>query len=187
MRHCPTITCSQFASLHKATNALLIFEPISALNLPEVRMNISVRHIALFVPDLRSAESYYRSIFDMALVGREAELPDGLWYTLPFDKGWYEAVAAGIELGMLALRKDEFGLALFRGDAPPGQVYVIGLRMPTEEIAKVRARLPDDTQVLEDEPDYLEFRDPYQITWQIMLPESKFSTAGEFANRWLKL
>ena len=123
----------------------------------------------------------------MELVGREAELADGQWYTLPFDKGWDEAEAAGIELGMLALRKEEFGLALFRGDAPPGQIYLIGLKMPMEEIAKVRARLPENTQVSEDAPNSLEFRDLYQITWQIMLPESKFSTAGEFANRWLKL
>ncbi len=150
-------------------------------------MMSSLRHIAMFVPDLRSAEHYYQSVFDMELIGREAELSDGLWYTLPFDKGWDEAEAAGIELGMLALRKDEFGLALFRGDALPGQVNVIGLKMPMEEIARVRARLPEGTQISEDAPDYLEFRDPYQITWQILLPESKFRTAGDFANRWLKL
>ena len=151
-------------------------------------MNSSLRQIALFVPDLQLAESYYQSIFDMELVGREAELADGLWYTLPFDKGWDEAEVAGIEPGMLFLRKDEFSLGLFRGDAPPGQVNVIGLKMPMEEIARVRARLPrDTTQVLEDEPDYLEFRDPYQITWQIMFLGSKFSTSGVFANRWLKL
>jgi len=110
-----------------------------------------------------------------------------LWYTLPFDKGWDEADAAGIKLDMLALRKDEFALAMFKGDAPAGQVNVIGLRMPIEEIARVRVRLPEDTQILEDKPDYLEFRDPYLITWQIMFPGSKFSTAGVFANRWLKL
>ena len=150
-------------------------------------MNSSIRHIALFVPDLRTAERYYQSIFDMELIGREAELADGLWYTLPFDKGWDEAEAAGIKLDMVGLRKGEFALAFFRGDAPPGQVNVIGIRMSIEEIARVRARLPGDTQVLVDEPDYLEFRDPYQITWQIMFPGSKFSTSGIFANRWLKL
>jgi len=150
-------------------------------------MNCSLRHIALFVPDLRTAERYYQSIFDMQLIGREAELADGQWYTLPFDKGWDEADAAGIKLDMLALRKDEFALALFRGDALPGQVNVIGLRMPIEEIARVRARLPGDTKILEDAPDYLEFRDPYQIAWQIMFPGSKFSTAGDIANRWLNL
>jgi len=150
-------------------------------------MNSSIRHIALFVPDLRTAEHYYQSILDMELIGREAELADGLWYTLPFDKGWDEADAAGIKLDMLALRKDEFSLAFFRGDASAGQVNVIGIRMSIEEIARVRARLPEGTQVLEDEPDYLEFRDPYQITWQIMFPGNKFSTSGVSANRWLKL
>lgn len=141
----------------------------------------------MFVPNLRSAERYYQSVFDMALIGREAELADGLWYTLPFDKRWDEADAAGIELGMLLLRKDRFVLALFRGDAAPGQVNVIGLAMPIGEIAGVRARLPQAAHVSEDAPDYLEFRDPYQITWQIALPGSEARTAGDFANRWLTL
>src|SRR4030067_2591371 len=110
---------------------------IDKLVLLEVEMNSSLRHIALFVPDLQTAERYYQSVFDMELIGREAELANGLWYTLPFDKGWDEAEAAGIKLGMLALRKDEFGLALFRGDAPAGQVNVIGIKMPTEETARV--------------------------------------------------
>ena len=70
-------------------------------------MNSSLRHIALFVPDLRTAEHCYQSIFDMELIGREAELADGLWYSLPFDKDWDEAEAAGIELGMVGLRKDD--------------------------------------------------------------------------------
>jgi len=150
-------------------------------------MSSSLRHVALIAPDLRAAEGYYQSIFDMELIGREAELADGLWYTLPFDKGWDEAEAAGIELDMIALRKDEFVLALFRGDAPPGQVYVIGLNMPAEEIAGVRARLSKEAQVSDGAPDSLEFRDPYQITWQISAPGGQFRTAGEFANRWLEL
>jgi len=150
-------------------------------------MGSSLRHVALIVPDLRAAEDYYRSIFDMELIGREAELADGQWYTLPFDKGWDEAEAAGIELDMIALRKDEFVLALFRGDAPPGQVYVLGLNMPTEEIAGVRARLPKAAQVSDGVPDNLEFRDPYQISWQISVPGRQFRTAGDIADRWLEL
>jgi hypothetical protein len=59
--------------------------------------------------------------------------------------------------------------------------------MPIEEITGLRGRLPEDTQILENEPDYLEFHDPFLITWQIMFPGSKLSTAGDFANRWLKL
>jgi catechol 2,3-dioxygenase-like lactoylglutathione lyase family enzyme len=150
-------------------------------------MKSSLSFIALVVPDLRPAEQYYRTVFDMALIGREAELPDGLWYTLPHDKGWDEAEAAGIKLGMLALRKDEFVIALFRGDALPGQVNVIGLAMPMEEMARVRARLPEGTPASYDAPDRLEFQDPYRITWQISLPGEDFRTAGDFAGRWLKL
>jgi hypothetical protein len=150
-------------------------------------METSLKLIAWFVADLRAAEGYYQSVFDMTLIGREAELADGLWYTLPLDKGWTEAEAAGVELGMLALRKDDFVLALFKGDALPGQISVIGLAMPMAEIARVRARLPQATPVSAYAPDRLEFRDPYQIAWQISLPGDPFRTAGDFAGRWLKV
>lgn len=150
-------------------------------------MQTLIRHVALVVPDLRAAERYYQSIFDMELIGREAVRSDGLWYTLPHDKGWDEAEAAGIELNMLALRKDRFVLALFKGDAPPGQVLVMGLEMPAEEIARVRARLPKDELPSDMPLDSLEFRDRYQILWQISAPGSEFRTSGDFADRWLEL
>ena len=150
-------------------------------------MNGSLRHIALFVPDLQAAEAYYQGLFSMYLIGREAELDDGLWYTLPFDKGWDDAHAAGITLGMVALRKGDIVLALFSGDAPPGQVFAIGLCLPTGDITAIRSRLPADAKVGTDEPDHLEFLDPYQITWQISAPGDEFRTAGDFAGRWLGL
>jgi catechol 2,3-dioxygenase-like lactoylglutathione lyase family enzyme len=149
-------------------------------------MKSALSFIALIVPNLQAAEDYYQSIFNMQLIGREAELADGMWYTLPFDKGWDDAEEAGINLGMLALRKGKFVLALIRGDAPLGQVSVIGLEMSMKEMEDVRARLLKDQQVLESAPDRLKFRDPYQITWQISLPGKEFSTAGDNANRWLK-
>ncbi len=150
-------------------------------------MASSLRHIALAVPDLREAEAYYQSVFGMELIGREAELEDGLWYTLPLDKGWDDARAAGIDLGMLTLRKGEIVLALFSGDAPQGQVFAIRLAMSPEEIAKIRSRLPSDAEVGMDEPDGLEFRDPYKIIWQLSVPGGGFRTAGDFAGRWLEL
>lgn len=155
----------------------------------------SIRHIALVVPDLREAEAYYRPLFEMQLIGREAQLDDGLWYTLPFDaaqdrpfdKSWDNAEAAGITLGMVALRKEDFILALFQGERPPGQVFAIGLHMPVDEIARVRTRLPAEAAVLDDRPGSLTFRDRYQIMWQLSVPGNQFCTAGEFANRWLQL
>ncbi len=148
-------------------------------------MTTSLRHIALFVDDLQAAEQYYQSIFDMELVGREALLSDGLWYTLPSDKSWQDAKAAAIELGMCALRKGNFVLALFRGQAGSGQIYVLGLEMPVEEIARVRGNLPGGTFILEAGATSLAFQDPYQITWQISAPGGEFRTAGDFADRWL--
>jgi catechol 2,3-dioxygenase-like lactoylglutathione lyase family enzyme len=86
----------------------------------EVELNSYLRHISLFVPNLREAEVYYQSLFQMELVGREAELDDGQWYTLPVGKGWEDAEAAGIELGMIALRKGNIALAFFAGPHPSG-------------------------------------------------------------------
>ena len=146
-----------------------------------------LRHIALFVPDLQAAEEYYQSLFGMKLIGREAELEDGLWYTLPFDQGWNDARAAGIELDMVALRKGEIVLALFAGDAPQGQVFAIGLSLSQEEISGIRSRLPVDVEVDTDQPDNLVFRDSYQILWQISIPGDEFRTAGNFAGRWLEI
>jgi catechol 2,3-dioxygenase-like lactoylglutathione lyase family enzyme len=150
-------------------------------------MNSSLDFVALVVPDLRAAERYYQSLFGMELIGREAELEHDLWFTLPFDKGWDEAEAAGIVLDTVALRKDEFVLVLMKGDAPAGQVSVIGVKMLTEELVGVRARLPKEAEMSKGRPDYLEFRDPYRIVWQVTVPGGTFRTAGDFANRWIKL
>jgi len=147
----------------------------------------SLRHIALLVPNLRVAEAYYMRVFGMEIIGREAMLTDGLWYTLPFDKAWDDAVAGGIDLDMVALRKGTFVLALFRGNPVYGQLYAIGLVMPAEEIARIRARLEEDTTITEEGSAHLSFIDPYQINWQISVPGNEFRTSGDFADRWLKL
>jgi catechol 2,3-dioxygenase-like lactoylglutathione lyase family enzyme len=146
---------------------------------------VALKHIALFVRDLHAAEVFYQQLFDMALIGRETMLDDGLWSALPADKGWSDALDAGIELGMVALRRGTFVLALFQGDIPPGQVYAIGLSMSSEAIASVGARLPANVQVETDTQSDLVFRDPYRITWQIHTPEHEFLNNGEIAGRWL--
>jgi len=150
-------------------------------------MTTTVRHLALAVPNLRAAESFYRTAFEMELVGREAILDDGQWYSLPPGRSWDDAIAAGIDLAMVALRKDVFVLALFAGQVAPGQVQFIGLKMEADEIAGVRARLPEGARVRGESPGYLEFGDPYGITWQLSLPGSEFRTVGEWAGRWLEV
>jgi hypothetical protein len=88
---------------------------------------------------------------------------------------------------MLALRKGDFVLALFSGNAPQGQVFAIGLTMSPDEIAGIRSRLPAGAEVETDEPRRLEFRDSYQIVWQLSVQGGQFRTSGDFAGRWLEL
>ena len=133
-----------------------------------------VRHIALVVPDLREAEAYYRSLFDMDLIGRETQLEDGRWYSLPAGMGWEEAEGVGVEVKMLALRKGDIVLALFPGPQPPGQVFAIGLAMPGEQVDGVRKRLPAEAEVLIDRSDQFNFFDRYGIRWQLVPPGNQF-------------
>jgi catechol 2,3-dioxygenase-like lactoylglutathione lyase family enzyme len=148
-------------------------------------LTTALRHVALFVPNLQAAEAYYRRLFAMEIVGREAQIGDGLWYALPADKGWDDARAAGIELGMIALRQDAFVLALFAGDPQPSQLYMIGLSMSPEEIAGVRVRLPENVAVLDDRPGALTFQDRYTIGWQLYTTGAEFRNSGESGGRWL--
>jgi catechol 2,3-dioxygenase-like lactoylglutathione lyase family enzyme len=150
-------------------------------------MNRYLRHIALVVPDLREAEEYYQPLFQMELIGREAELDDGKWYTLPAGKSWEDAEAAGIELGMLALRKGDIVLAFFPGPHPSGQVFAIGLALPQAQIAEVKKRLPPEAEILLDESEQFNFRDRYGIMWQLVPPGDEFLMNGDSAGQWLEL
>ncbi len=137
------------------------------------------------VSDLRAAEDFYRETFAMEVLGRESRGADGMTYALRPDKGWDDAKAAGVDLQFVALRRGDVVLALMAGDTQPGQVFAMGLVMEATEIADVRSRLGDDG-VLADEPEFLEFYDPFGIRWQISTNRD-FLHAGQIANRWLDI
>ena len=118
----------------------------------------------------------------MELIGREAQGDDGASYSLPSDKGWDDADAAGLELGFVALRRRQVILALSRGTASPGQIYAVGLVVPERDILGVRGRLPQDAEVVADALDYLEFVDPFAVRWQIST-NRLFRTAGDITGR----
>ena len=150
-------------------------------------MDATIRFIAITVHDLKQAERFYQDVFEMDLIGREALLDDGLWYSLPHGKGWQEVEAANIDLGMLALRRGDIVLVIFKGEAVIGQVHVVGISLPGEEISRVREKLPPGTEILEEGGDYLSFLDPYRITWQVSAPGFEFQTSGDFSGRWLQV
>jgi hypothetical protein len=144
------------------------------------------KYIALFVPDLRGAERAYRQLFDMDLLFREAEAGDD-WATLPLDKSWDDADAAGIELTMLALRRDDFVLALFEGSPQLGTVHEICFGLEADEIDAVRARLPKECTSLRHERGFLQFDDAFGFRWTLQELDVRFKSSGEIAGRWLEV
>jgi catechol 2,3-dioxygenase-like lactoylglutathione lyase family enzyme len=140
-------------------------------------------HVAITVPDLEPAEEYYRALFDMEIVTREALGPDGD-LQLPRDRTWDDARRAGIDLYMVALRVGEFVLALFDEASPMIRelrfVEFVGLVMPDEDVARVRRRLSDE----EWDDDSAGLRDRYGIGWQLSSKRT-FVGSGDRSGRWL--
>jgi catechol 2,3-dioxygenase-like lactoylglutathione lyase family enzyme len=146
------------------------------------------KHIALFVSDLRAAEDFYRRILGMHILFRESELDgDDNWHTLHPEKGWEDAETAGIELAMVALKRDEFVLALFRGAPQPGTVLEICFGLSADAIRAVRARLRQEAITLEHSERWLRFDDPFGFRWTLQEPDVAFRSSGEIAGRWLVL
>jgi len=150
-------------------------------------MPAKIEFLAIYVPDLKQAEQYYGQLFDMEVITREAEKGNGLWYALPKDKGWDEVEKAGMELGMLAMRRDDFVLAMFPCEPIPGQLFTVGLSMAGPELDKIAERVPEDDILEYCESDILEFKDKFGYPWQLYATPYRFKSAGEFAGRWLEL
>jgi catechol 2,3-dioxygenase-like lactoylglutathione lyase family enzyme len=148
------------------------------------------KHVALHVPDLELAEQYYRHVFDLDVVTREAltggsVADDDTWAQLPPTATWEDARLAGIEIQMVGLRRGDLLLALFPGHPQPGTVFLIAVAATVDEIASVRNRLPDDTAIEVDQEDALTFLDPSGFRWQVCGPG--FSGPGDRHGRWLQV
>lgn len=148
------------------------------------------KHVALHVPDLKRAEEYYRHVFDLDVVTREAlssgnHADDKAWAQLPHTATWEDARLAGLEIQMVGLRHGDLLLALFPGHPQPGTVFLIAVMATVEEIAQVRARLPDDTAIEVDQDVALTFLDPFGFRWQLCGPS--FTGPGDRHGRWLQI
>ena len=151
----------------------------------------SYRHVALLVPDLQEAEQFYSELFDMEVLFREGPLEPGgalaeTWATLPRDATWDDAEAAGLTIGMVALQRGDVILPLFAAEPSGVQMYAIGLVMAAEEIAAVRARLPEDTLVETESDGWLAFLDRFGVRWQLSATRP-FASAGQVSDTWLEL
>lgn len=149
------------------------------------------RHVALLVSDLRRAEDYYVALFGMDVLFREGPVEPGgpaaeLWGSLPPGTGWDEVEAAGLDIGMVALQRDDFILPLFSSEPTGAQTYAIGLVMERDEIEAVRARLPEDALVETESEGWLAFLDRFGVRWQLS-DTQPFRSAGERDGIWLNV
>ena len=143
----------------------------------------SVTHIALNVSPLEEAGEFYRELFRLEVAFREAETPAG-WATLPDDAGWAEARAAGIQLGLSALSRDSFTLALEGGDSPQ-RLSHLGLAVDPAEMDALRTRARElNCRLMLDRPDLIVFRDPYGVQWEITT-SATLQSSGDRTGRWL--
>ncbi len=147
-------------------------------------MPLVCKYIALHVRDLHAAEDFYRRAFGPDVLFRESER-DGEWWTLPADKGWDHALAEGLELDMVALRRDDLVLALFRGAPERGAVYEVGIGLAADEIDHLRERQPEGLDILEHGERFLRFEDPFWFRWVLQQERADFSSSGQIAGRWL--
>lgn len=147
------------------------------------------RHVALFVGgDLRRAESYYSRLFDMAVAVREGPLsgadPAGDdWGQLPTDRSWEDADAAGVDIGMVALQREDVVLALFAAEPTGAQCYAIGLVLEPDGIEEIADRLTEEA-VESREEGWLAFVDRYGMRWQLSAT-APFLGSGVARGRWL--
>jgi hypothetical protein len=94
---------------------------------------------------------------------------------------------AGIELAMVALKRDEFVLALFRGAPKYGTVSEICFGLAADEIQSIRASLRDEPISSEHGKRWLRFDDPFGFRWTLQEPHVAFKSSGEIAQPWLVL
>ncbi len=149
-------------------------------------------HIALTIAPLRQAEEFYRALFALDVAFRETEIADS-WYTLPSNAGWDDAEAAGVHIGLCALYRDAFTLALEDGlSSGSGRLSHIGLQVDAQELERLRTLAPTlGCKIAQDRPpNLLVFDDPYDVRWEVTTSaydDPRRLSTGARTGRWLNI
>ncbi|WP_435362632.1 VOC family protein [Haloarchaeobius sp. DYHT-AS-18] len=103
-----------------------------------------LHHVALAVPDVAAAESYYCELFDLDVLFREGSL-DGDFGALPEGVDWPDARDAGVEPGLTFVGRDGLALALSHDPSAPdgGHVDHIALSVSEGELGDICDRARD--------------------------------------------
>lgn len=152
----------------------------------------TVTHIALRVSNLHEAENYYAQLFELDVAWREAETSAG-WFTLPDDKTWDDAKAAGIALDLVFLWRDGFSLALEQAHVlnADGALSHIGLLVDQSMFDVLRDRVPKlQCAIHSCNTVTMVFDDRYGVRWEPTIQpyeNPKAQSSGARSSRWLVL
>ena len=150
----------------------------------------ALTHVALRVPDLRTAERFYTALLGREPDFREVEV-DLAWSTLAAGSGWDEAAAAGVRPTMCMIRWEGFAVALVEEDSAGtgggGPIDHVGLMGEKEDLERVR-RLADELglRMLHDRPALVSVEDPFGLRWEVSL-SGGIASQGERLGNWLDL
>jgi catechol 2,3-dioxygenase-like lactoylglutathione lyase family enzyme len=153
-------------------------------------------NIALATGTLRDAEEFYAALFGMEVAFRETETADG-WRTLR-GGGWAAAQAAGLEPGLVQLRRDGVVLALEAAAPKPAAedgrprtredgsaLSHIGIAVDPADLAALRGRAPDlGCTIVTSRDSLLVIDDPYGVRWEVTTAK-ELSSTGDRSGRWL--
>ncbi|USZ72228.1 VOC family protein [Natronosalvus halobius] len=128
-----------------------------------------VHHFVLLVDDVPDGESYYKELFDLEVLFREAAL-DGEPGIVPEDVSWDEALDRGVTPYMSFLGRDEFYVAV--GGASDqqgtGRLDHIALAVDEEAFDAITDRANAlRCDVEENAPHHQVFLDRYDIEWEL--------------------
>lgn len=132
----------------------------------------AINYVKIQVNDLPKAEAFYQEFFGMTLLGRVRRAADGTMVPLPRDFSWQRAAQTGdladltfFSNGALTLAAERLGLAIRIGEGAIGMIS-LGVDAATFAAMKGQALMRPLT-VLRSGVASFEFRDPFNVSWEI--------------------
>ncbi|XVH33417.1 VOC family protein (plasmid) [Haloferacaceae archaeon DSL9] len=128
-----------------------------------------VHHLVLLVDHVPDGESYYKELFDLEVLFREAAL-NGEPGTVPDDVSWDDALDRGVTPYMSFLGRDEFYVAVGRAENQrgTGRLDHIALAVDEEAFDVITERAVSlGCDVEENAPHHRVFRDKYDVEWEL--------------------
>lgn len=124
-----------------------------------------VTHIAIIVPEVRAAEVYYCSLFDLEVAWRDSGGAASMFAS------WDDLDAILARPEVVMVYRDNLRLALTdegTGDAN-GRIDHIGFQVSPEQLCRIRARVTTHELTIVDERDdeVLVFDDLYGLHWEL--------------------